>query len=349
VPGCCSDVEPAEDTPVDRTGTAALSTSPSSTATPVVCAGLVVADHLCPPLDHLPKAGELIAVDELVLNIGGGAANTAVDLARLGVTATICARVGDDIFGRFATETLRSHKVDTSALKLDPSLATSQTLIVNVRGQDRRFIHSVGANTGFVAADLDAILEQPPRVLHIGYFLILPNLDAAQLAERFARARKAGTVTVLDVATPGPGHYLEPLKVVLPHTDVFVPNADEAELILGENDPVRQALIFHDLGARRVVITRGELGVVSLSDGLRVKLGTYPISFVDGSGGGDAFNAGYIVGMLEGRSELECLKLASAVGASCVRSVGTTAGVFTRDQAEEFIRRNELKVEPIDC
>ena len=115
--------------------------------------------------------------------------------------------------------------------------ATSQTLIVNVRGQDRRFIHCVGANTGFVAADLDAVLERPPRVLHIGYFLILPNLDADELAERFARARQAGTVTVLDVATPGPGHYLEPLKVVLPHTDVFVPNADEAELILGETDP----------------------------------------------------------------------------------------------------------------
>ncbi len=37
-----------------------------------------------PPLDHLPRAGELIAVDDLILNIGGGAANTAVDLARLG-------------------------------------------------------------------------------------------------------------------------------------------------------------------------------------------------------------------------------------------------------------------------
>jgi sugar/nucleoside kinase (ribokinase family) len=179
--------------------------------------------------------------------------------------------------------------------------------------------------------------------------LILPNLDAAALAERFARARQAGTVTVLDVATPGPGQYLEPLKIVLPHTDVFVPNTDEAELILGETDPVRQALIFHDLGARRVVITRGELGVISISDGLRVKLGTYPISFVDGSGGGDAFNAGYIVGLLEGRTELECLQLASAVGASCVRSVGTTAGVFTRAEAEDFIRGHELKVEPIGC
>jgi sugar/nucleoside kinase (ribokinase family) len=314
---------------------------------PVVCAGLVVSDHVCPPLDHLPGPGELITTDDLVLNIGGGAANTAVGLARLGVKAAVRARVGEDIFGRFATETLRAHNVDTRALLIDPTLATSQTLIINVRGQDRRFIHSVGANFGFVASDLDAVLEQPPRILHIGYFLILPNLDAGELAERFARARQAGTFTVLDVATPGQGNYLEPLKVVLPHTDLFVPNADEAALILGENDPVRQARAFHDLGARRVVVTRGELGVVSVSDALKVQLATYPIAFVDGSGGGDAFNAGYIAGVLEGRSELGCLKLASAVGASCVRAVGTTAGIFTRVEAEEFMARHELVAKAI--
>ena len=319
----------------------------SQTATPVVCAGLVVADHVCPPLEHLPRAGELIAVDELVLNIGGGAANTAVDLARLGVTATICARVGDDIFGRFATEVLDSHHVNTSLVKRDGRFPTSQTLIVNVKGQDRRFIHCVGANTGFVAADLDPVLELAPRVLHIGYFLILPNLKASELAQRFERARRGGTITLLDVATPGPGNYLDPLKEVLPHTDVFVPNTDEAELILGESDPVRQARVFHELGARRVVITCGEHGVVSVSDELRAKVGTYPITFVDGSGGGDAFNAGYIAGLLEGRSELDCLKLGSAVGASCVRGVGTTAGVFTRSEADEFIRAHELRVEPL--
>ena len=80
---------------------------------------------------------------------------------------------------------------------------------------------------------------------------------------------------------------------------------------------------------------------------MRSGSGSAPIRspFVDGSGGGDAFNAGYIVGLLEGRSELDCLKLASAVGASCVRAVGTTAGVFTRAEAEEFIGRHELAVE----
>ena len=33
----------------------------SSSACPVVCAGVVVADHLCTPIDHLPAAGELVA------------------------------------------------------------------------------------------------------------------------------------------------------------------------------------------------------------------------------------------------------------------------------------------------
>jgi sugar/nucleoside kinase (ribokinase family) len=319
----------------------------SQAAPPVVCAGLVVADHVSPPLDHLPRPGELIAVDDLVLNIGGGAANTAVDLARLGVQAAICARVGDDIFGRFATETLRARGVDSSALKVDPSQSTSQTLIVNVKGQDRRFIHAGGANRGFVAEDLDAALTRSPRVLHIGYFLILPNLDARALAGRFRRARTNGTLTLLDVATPGPGNYLDRLRVVLPETDVFVPNTDEAELILGESDPVRQARAFREMGARRVVITLGEKGVISLSEEREVRLGVYPIAFVDGSGGGDAFNAGYIVGLLERRPELVCLRLASAVGASCVRAVGTTEGVFTRGEAEAFLQSHELPVQPL--
>jgi sugar/nucleoside kinase (ribokinase family) len=78
-------------------------------------------------------------------------------------------------------------------------------------------------------------------------------------------------------------------------------------------------------------------------------MGAYPVDFMDGSGGGDAFNAGYILGLLDDRSEVDCLKLASAVGASCVRAVGTTAGVFSRPEAEEFLRRNPITLEPIDA
>ncbi|QEH37528.1 putative sugar kinase YdjH [Aquisphaera giovannonii] len=313
----------------------------------VACAGLVVVDHVTPPLPRMPRAGELVAVDGLVLNIGGGAANTAADLARLGVPTSICARVGDDIFGQFAARTLVAHGVDVRDLLIGSEHETSQTLIVNVKGEDRRFIHSVGANREFTPEDLDPVLDRAPSVLYIGYFLLMPRLDPSGLAARFARARKAGTITFLDVATPGPGDYLGPIKAVLPHTDLFVPNTDEAALILGEEDPVRQALAFHEMGARRVVVTCGERGAVSVSAENRLRVGVYPTQFVDGSGGGDAFNAGYIAGLLDDLSEEDCLRLASAAGASCVRAVGTTAGVFTRGEAEDFMARHRLAIETL--
>ena len=133
----------------------------------------------------------------------------------------------------------------------------------------------------------------------------------------------------------------------MPETDVFLPNTDEAALILDETDPVRQALGFLDLGAHHVVVTLGARGAVSVSDALRVRIGTYPVSFVDATGGGDAFDAGYIAGLIDGRDELDCLRLASALGASCVRAVGATAGIFTREEADEFMKEHPLKIDRV--
>jgi sugar/nucleoside kinase (ribokinase family) len=314
---------------------------------PVVCAGVLVADHLCTPISHVPAAGELVQAEELILNIGGCASNAAMTLARLGVRSAICGKVGDDVFGRFVARTLDEAGVDVSTLAVSHEHATSQTLIVNVCGEDRRFIHSFGANKALTASDLDPLIDRDPRAVYVGGYLILPGLEPGALAERFARARRAHAWTVLDVATPGPADYLSKLIPVLPETDVFLPNTDEAALILGETDPVRQAERFRELGARRVVITMGGGGLVAISDERRVRAGTYPVTFVDGTGGGDAFDAGYIAALLEGLDELDCLRLASAVGASCVRAIGTTAGVFTRDEAREFIRANSLALTSI--
>ena len=316
---------------------------------PVICAGVVVADHLSSPISHVPAPGELVPAEHLILNIGGCATNAAVVLAKLGVPARVCGRVGDDPFGRFIAETLRDHGVDPSGLRVDPDRPTSQSLIINVQGQDRRFVHSFGANAGFEAADLDTTtrLDLPtPKVLYLGGFFVLPRLDPATLAERFAQARARGTITVLDVVTPGPGEYRDAIHQVLPHVDVFLPNTDEATLILGTADPVRQALEFRDMGARRVVVTRGDQGAIVVSDSLRVRVGTYSVPFVDGTGGGDAFTSGYIAGLVEGLPELDCLHLASALGASCVRSVGTTTGTFTRPEADAFIASRDLRIDP---
>src|SRR5436305_9405941 len=98
----------------------------------VLCAGIVVADHVSSPIDHLPAAGELVMAERLLLTIGGCAANVAVDLAKMEVDASVVGRVGSDALGRVVTDMLRGARVDTASMQVSAGADTSQTLIVNV-------------------------------------------------------------------------------------------------------------------------------------------------------------------------------------------------------------------------
>src|SRR5262245_4436024 len=142
----------------------------------VLCAGIIVADHVCHPVSHLPAAGELVMTDKMLLAIGGCAANAAVDLTKLGVAVAVVGRVGDDAFGRMVGDMLRQQGVDTSAILTTANADTSQTLIVNVAGQDRRFIHTFGANAVFSAADIPLELVRRCRVLYLGGYLVMPRI-----------------------------------------------------------------------------------------------------------------------------------------------------------------------------
>ncbi len=117
----------------------------------------------------LPEAGELVMANQLLLTIGGCAANVAVDLGKMGASARSSA-------GSAATCSAGSwprccaNARGRSAIRSQQGLDTSQTLIVNVKGQDRRFIHSFDANAEFRAADISTA---PCRVLYLGGYLLM--------------------------------------------------------------------------------------------------------------------------------------------------------------------------------
>lgn len=311
----------------------------------VLCAGIIVADHVCTPISHVPAAGELVMADGMLLTIGGCAANAAVDLAKMGVRAAVVGRVGQDIFGRIVTDMLREAGVDVSLVKTSAGADTSQTLIVNVAGEDRRFIHTFGANGDFGAADIPLGQLTSCKVLYVGGYLLMPGLRQEDLVPVFEKARACGVRTVLDVAIPRPGDYVSRLDKLLPHVDVFLPNNHEAELISGCKEPLEQAYFFQRLGAGTTIITLGSAGAVLVGPGVRLRAGVYQVPYVDASGGGDAFDAGYIYGLLRGMGPEDCLRVASALGASCVRAIGTTPGVFTRPECEQFLAQNVLPLQ----
>ncbi len=309
----------------------------------VLCVGILVADLFVPPLPRLPRPGELQLVDDMLLSAGGCSANAAMDLARLGVRAGVAGKVGNDFFAGFVRQALDAAGVDTTGVRQSATAPTARTVILPVAGDDRRYIHAVGANAELRVEDVDLAQVASARVLYVGGYLLFPGFAPEALAGLFSFARERGILTVLDVAGPGPG--LAPLAPVLPYTDVFLPNEDEAALITGESEAQHQADIFVARGAGTVVITRGGEGVVvGTRDGV-FSMAAPRIDFVDGSGAGDAFDAGYMVGLLEGWELERTLVFASAVGASACTRLGTTAGVFTRAEALEYVARHPVSIE----
>jgi sugar/nucleoside kinase (ribokinase family) len=310
-----------------------------------LCAGILFADIACAPIARLPKAGELVPTDYVQLGLGGCAANAGLDLARLGIRVGVSGCVGGDAFGQFILETLSQGCVDTAGIHRLSGCGTACSMIVNVCGQDRRFISTPGANTRFTPDQIPSAWVRQAKVFYVGGFLMMPGLENDQMVYLFRTARAQGAKTVLDVVLFGGEHYLRALARILPETDVFLPNDDESALITGLADPCQQACRFRDMGAKTVVITRGSAGSVLVSDGLRLRAGVYPTTYVGGTGSGDAFDAGYIAGLLAGEDPAGCLRWGSALGASCVRAVGATESVFTRPEAEQFLRGHDL---PID-
>jgi sugar/nucleoside kinase (ribokinase family) len=134
------------------------------------------------------------------------------------------------------------------------------------------------------------------------------------------------------------------LQPLLQEIDYFLPNEDEALRLTGKDDPWQMLAQLLDWGVGMVLLTQGKKGVIAGQAGQWWQSGIFHMDMLDPSGSGDAFTAGIITGVLEGFDIPRMLRFASALGASAVRALGTTDGVFNRQEAEQFILTHPLDI-----
>jgi len=209
----------------------------------------VVAGHICldvhpdlsgagrEPFEKIFWPGHLLASGPVSFATGGAVSNTGLALNRLGITARLVGKIGEDLFGRTICQIIASHGEDlTGGIITDASVGTSYSIIINYPGVDRIFLHSSGANDSFHIGDIpDALLEQA-RLFHFGYPPLMRSTfvdKGISLTEIFRQAKRAGVTTSLDMAFPDPASeagkadWQSILKSVLPHVDIFMPSVEE--------------------------------------------------------------------------------------------------------------------------
>jgi sugar/nucleoside kinase (ribokinase family) len=113
---------------------------------------------------------------------------------------------------------------------------------------------------------------------------------------------------------------------VLAHTDMLLPNGEEAKHLSGQTTVCDALPALGALGPT-VVVKLGARGAVVM-DGSRPRLIRPPSArageFVDATGAGDCFNAGLIAGLLSGMDLQAAVRLGCATGFASTRGLGGT-------------------------
>jgi pfkB family carbohydrate kinase len=178
----------------------------------VFCVGNAVADVLARPVDHLAPPGTSQALDDVSLAPGGNSVNTAIALARLGVSVRVAAAIGEDRFGEFIRERLRVEGIDDAGLVVLPGAKTSTSIVLVENSGERRFLHLRGVSALFSGHHLDWSGVAGSRIFHYASAFAIPAFDETSLAPALRRARDLGCLTSLNICWDVRGRWIEVLR-----------------------------------------------------------------------------------------------------------------------------------------
>ena len=284
----------------------------------IVCIGQLVADIVVRPVDGLPVPGRAEPVEELHLLSGGCAANTAAVLAKLGADVRLAAVIGQDALGDAVLADLQAAGVGLDAVVRESGAPTSAAIVLVAETGQRSFFYRTGGNEQLANHHVrDAVLKAA-RVVHVGGAMKLLHLD---LAELIGRAKSFGCITSLDTDWDFNGHWMKTLQGALAQIDYLMTNEEEAAMLTGKEDAREAAEDLLARGPNAVAVKRGERGaLLATRDGV-TELSACRVEVRDTTCAGDAFAAGFLLGVARGWPLEKSLRLANAAGGLCTTQI----------------------------
>lgn len=273
---------------------------------------VVLGDLNLDVLVHLPKSLPRGEEERTPVRASpGGSAGTFARLAaRQGADVLFVGAVGEDVVGDALVQSLRSAGVTAHVKRAKLPTGT----VVSLWGKDERtMLCSRGANDGLDKAWVDGVSFAGADHLHLSGYAVLSDAQRAAARTAMARARAGGITSSLSVPPAsllrdyGPPRFLEDVA----ESDWLLLNLKEGRVLTGRRKPesVVDALASsHPAGA----LTLGAEGSLAWRGGERSRRTARPLDLVDTTGAGDAFAAGFVVALLDGRT----LDQANSTGSS---------------------------------
>jgi len=281
---------------------------------------------------------------------GGSPFNILVDLAKLGATFPLngIGLTGDDADGAWMREVCAQYGIGTDQLHTHATAHTSYTDVMTVKSTGRRtFFHQRGANAFLAPRHFD-FNSSTAKIFHLGYLLLLDELDKPHArhgtvaASILKKAQDAGLKTCVDVVSEDGNRFSKIVRPALRFANYCFLNELEAERTTGiqirraDGTPDEAALVraageLLAAGVQDWVIIHFPGGAFAASlGGEDIQQGSVkvPQKTIEGTAGaGDAFAAGVLLGLHDGKPMQDCLRTGVCAAAASLSRTSCSDGI----------------------
>jgi fructokinase len=303
----------------------------------IAVVGEIVADAVLPP------DGIVDGAAHLTVHPGGGPANFAVAVSRLGSRARFAGRISTGSLGSLCRAALEASGVDLTASEAASEPATLAIARLDISGAATYEFYTDGtADWAWTDDALAPLIDGPftdgehPVAVHTGTLALALQPSGQVIESLLSRAAASMTVSIdpnlrtllVPVAT-----YREVIDRWAGLSDIVRLSQDDLEQLWPGWTPAQAAAHLHDVGVPLAVISLGADGAFASLRGEQVRVPIAPTKLVDTVGAGDSFHGGMlhhlaVAGELGGRLQsldlpalTRALEFASRVSAiTCSRA-----------------------------
>jgi sugar/nucleoside kinase (ribokinase family) len=302
----------------------------------ILCVGIAVLDQVFRVAAY-PRYDDKTTACDFASVVGGGAANAAITIARLGGEARFAGplggRGGEDPTGERIVASLAGEGVDCSGcVRLTDTKSPVSAIVVDAQGgrtiihhRDPRLRAAKPADPDQLVADVDAVLADD----HYPEF-------AAPVC---AAARRRALPVVLDIEKPAAS--ADPLFAAATHR-VFsraglVATTGLAATAGADDLAAALARLSGSDGGRFCAVTDGASPIHWRAGARRGRVPAFAVAAVDTLAAGDVFHGAFALALLERGDAVAALRFAAAAAAIKCMRFGGGAAAPRRPEVERFL------------
>ena len=280
-------------------------------------------------VDKLFRVNKIAAADEesFVIDFeeacGGSAANTMVGLARLGCKVGFIGRLADDKEGKTMLKDFHRECVDTTGITRAKRGRSGTVMgFVDEKGERALYVDP-GVNDMIEFNEINKEYAFEARFLHLTSFIGQKPFQAQK--------KLVGMLPTHVGLSFDPGELYArkgvALDPIIKKTFVLMPNTKELEMLTGSADSRKGAEVLLREGAKIIAVKLGSNGCYVTNGKESHVIKAFRVKVMDTTGAGDAFCAGFLYGLMLGKSLYECGKIGNFVASRCVTRMGARAGL----------------------